>query len=305
MSGHWKALRRDDFGWLQSVSDAVLRYEISSPGRLPYLGSSNTLLVASDYSGGNASPYRVYAFVTTAVDALGPWRVSMAELRSRLLPQQRRLSFKRLRDSNRKRALLPFLHAANKLPAFLLVIAISREIGSLLDAAGGGESNLFTPIAHWKKSTQEELFRVLCFVSLLIGGLSRPAQNALWISDEDAILANEARMKEISQLFLGLASNIVQHPMGHLRWTTTRYDAGDNNLEDLAAIPDLVAGAMLDFLQRDGALSTRMIQLDERSSPIMWWLTKATQIGSRILLLDRDEKGQSFTRTLDFNAELR
>src|SRR5882757_10427038 len=65
-AGHWKPLKPGNFGWLGSISDAILRREITSAEHFPYLGGSQTLLVASDYAGNASSPYKVYAFLTTS-----------------------------------------------------------------------------------------------------------------------------------------------------------------------------------------------------------------------------------------------
>jgi len=174
-----------------------------------------------------------------------------------------------------------------------LAVAVNKRTGSLLDPASAiDESNLFTPVRHWKKSSLEELFRVVALVSLLIAGLSRPGQNILWVSDEDAILANEARMREVPQLVGGMMSNLLDHTLGHLRYTTTHYDSGQGHLEDLVAIPDLVAGALLSYLQCDGALNGGPVSLDERANPIMWWLTNITSISSRIMIVDKSKTDQ-------------
>lgn len=293
ISGHWKPLRKPSLGWLQSISDSILRYELSTPDRMPYLGSEDTFLVASDYAGDHNTPYRVYAFLATAVEALNPWLDSIDRLRAQLLPQRRRMSFKRLGDQHRAAALVPFLKAADQIPGFLLAVAISKHSGSFLEPARAeGKSDLFTPVQHWKKNTLEELFRIVSCVSLLVAGLSRPGHDVLWISDEDAILANETRMREVSQLLGGIASNLLEHQMGHLRWTTTRYDSGQMQLEDIVAIPDLVAGALLSLLQHPDALRSETLSLDERANPILWWLTNVSPIGSRIIVLDRDERGE-------------
>jgi hypothetical protein len=104
----------------------------------------------------------------------------------------------------------PFLDASDQIPGFLLLVAISQRVGNLAETMEE-VPNILSPVAHWKEPVREELFRILCLVSLLIGGLSRPGQDALWVSDEDPVLANDSRMKEISPLFGRLASGMVQH----------------------------------------------------------------------------------------------
>ncbi|HEY4178752.1 MAG TPA: hypothetical protein VGM90_18020 [Kofleriaceae bacterium] len=302
-AGHWRPLKPGNFGWLGSISDAILRREITSTDHFPYLGGAQTLLVASDYAGTRSSPYRVYAFLTTVVESLAPWRASIAQLRASQLPERRRMSFKRLGDGHRAEALVPFLDAANRIPGVLLLVAFSKSVGDLLDEPS--DRYLFSKISHWKPAVREELFRVLCLVSLLVAGLSRPGHDVLWLSDEDAIVSNSARMQEMAPAFMQIASSVVPHQMGNLRFATTGQDSGDLDREDLAAIPDLAAGALLNFLQHEHALTSDTLALDERAGPIMWWLANGTRPPACVLLLDRDKNHKLNIRTIGFRAEQR
>jgi hypothetical protein len=170
------------------------------------------------------------------------------------------MSFKRLNDIHREEALVPFLDAANRIPGVLLLVAFRKVVSGLLDEKS--DRFLFSALAHWKPAVREELFRILCLVSLLIAGLSRPGQDALWLSDEDAILANSARMQQMAPALLRIASGVVPHGMGHLKFATAAQDKGDLNVEDLVAVPDLAAGALLNFLQEDRALTNDVLPLD-------------------------------------------
>ncbi|HEX4421136.1 MAG TPA: hypothetical protein VH165_24630 [Kofleriaceae bacterium] len=213
------------------------------------------------------------------------------------------MSFKQLGDAYREEALVSFLEAANRIPGVLLLVAFSKDVGDLLDK--DSDQFLFSMLSHWKPAVREELFRVLCLVSLLVAGLSRVGHDVLWLSDEDAILANNARMQEMAPAFRKLASGIIPHQMGHLRFTTAAHDSGDLNVEDLVAIPDLAAGALLNFIQGKRAFTSDTRALDERSGPIMWWLATGARMPVCVLTFNRDKERNLRINTIKFGAEQR
>jgi hypothetical protein len=94
----------------------------------------------------------------------------------------------------------------------------------------------------------EKLLRIIHFVSLFLAGLSREGQDALWITDEDEIAANEQRHRELTTSFGNVSSHYLQHSLRHLRVATTASDTGKRDVEDFVAVADLAAGALCDVL---------------------------------------------------------
>jgi hypothetical protein len=74
--------------------------------------------------------------------------------------------------------------------------------------------------------------------------LSVPNQDLLWIVDQDEIAANVAQLTQLTKVFARILSNYSTHNLRHIRCGTTLSDDGNLALEDLAAIPDLTAGAL-------------------------------------------------------------
>ena len=79
--------------------------------------------------------------------------------------------------------------------------------------------------------------------AVLIAGLSAPGQNVLWLTDNDDFVANDQRVINLTPLFAGIISCYMGHGLGHFRFGTMKCDAGNLDIEDLASIPDLAAGA--------------------------------------------------------------
>ena len=235
VSGHWKPLKPGNFGWLVRSATCSSGGKISSRSPLPYFGTGKTLLIASDAAGDHATPYKVYAFLATAEASLWPWAEAVAEMRSTWLSQRGPMSFKDLNDGCRARALVPFFKTANEIPGLLLVVAMNKTVGELLDERL--DRWLFSELAHWKPAVREELFRSICLVSLLSSGFARPGQDLLWVSDNDDILANADRMREVVPAMSRMVSGLASHPTGRIYLTTPAHDDSNQKLEDLLAIP--------------------------------------------------------------------
>ena len=107
----------------------------------------------------------------------------------------------------------------------------------------------FAQYRTWKRPALENACRVIHILSLFMAGLCQPRQNLLWFTDEDAIAANPQRLYQLTDLFAWISSGYLSFDMGHLRCGTTASDDGSKRIEDLAAIPDLIAGAVSEQLE--------------------------------------------------------
>jgi hypothetical protein len=81
-------------------------------------------------------------------------------------------------------------------------------------------------------------------------------QDVLWFSDEDDFVADHERIRMATKVIATVTSHFLPHPMRHFRFGSTKSDDGSRSIEDLAALPDLAAGAMTEVLSgADGASS--------------------------------------------------
>lgn len=113
---------------------------------------------------------------------------------------------------------------------------------------GNGGASADELAAYWKTSVVDRLMWVIYLGAFLAGGFSAPAQDIMFIVDEDEVVANERQLTKFAELFARAVGNLAGTPLGHLRCGTTKSDDGSYGLEDLAALPDLVAGATAEFL---------------------------------------------------------
>jgi hypothetical protein len=161
------------------------------------------------------------------------------------------MSFKRLGDGQRRRALPPLLEAANILEGLSFSVALNKRCESLFAARPPLDlSNPdFAAFRKWKPMVLEKVFFVVHVLGMLLGGLTAPGQDVMWFTDEDNIAANNDRVRELTQLFGWISSQYLTFNLGHCRCGTSKCDDGSQQIEDFLAIPDMIAGALAEQMQ--------------------------------------------------------
>ena len=238
----WNEVDNRKLGSLSSVQRMLVAAQNRQPRFFPEL-NAEALLVASDYGGEHAQArYSVYSFLVTSVTEWKTWDRSRRVIRDRS-GLERRISFSRLGDSKRSEVLRPFLASIDEIEGLSFTLLVDKRLAAPVssdDAAIG--------LTLWKPRVRDKVARVVGIVALLVAGLSHRDQDVLWISDEDAIAANAKQLTALTKLLAKATSNASRHDLGHLRCGTAASDPGDLQLEDLVAIPDLVAGALSEVL---------------------------------------------------------
>lgn len=251
MTTNWHHINKPHLGRLDSWSRWIRDRESAAPSLLPDLRRGSCLIGASDYSGRHkTSRFEVMAFLLCDWEQCREWLRRRAYLRERLLPRRRIMSFKGLHDRMKQDALASFLDAANTIPGIVVAVAVDRSLGPIFaeDREIGWEGPGIETLRDLPGGVLEKLVRTFAFAGLFVSGLSAPAQDLLWFSDEDEIVANEARLRAATTLFANVASHFLNHDLRHLRPGTTKCDDGSLTIEDLAAIPDLAAGAIAELV---------------------------------------------------------
>ncbi len=70
------------------------------------------------------------------------------------------------------------------------------------------------------------------------------SQEVIWITDQDDIAANDRIQASLEQTLQDVARMYLGARLATLHCATTAFDIGSLQIEDLASIPDLVAGAI-------------------------------------------------------------
>lgn len=239
-----------------------------------------TLLTAADFSGTHSgSLFTSYAFLTIDLDRNANWFSAQQAFRQQEL-RKRRMSYKALNDSARRRALPSFLLMSDRLVGALTIVVMPRDFGPLvLDAEGASDEILDI----WKPGVREHLQRVAHLGGMITAHLSCPGQDVFFITDQDEIASNTAQLTRLTDVIGRTIGHSSNHGFGHLRVGTTKSDDGSLMLEDLAAIADLSAGAVCDIMgsmaqeglaPRHRVITPLPARVTSKSRMISMWLSK-------------------------------
>jgi hypothetical protein len=282
----WTPLTDDRLGLMKLFSDSIAQAARREPDLLPDLRPWETIIATSDYSGQHkGSRFETYAFLFVTPRGWPAWERRRQEVRRRCRTEGRRVSFKRLGDALKQRMLPGFLAAANHLHGLCVCVLIDKAIPSLFRKEGPLDPSdpELARLAEHTPATIEKLLRVVHLVSFFLAGLSRQGQNLLWFTDQDDIAANDQAVVKLTEIWAHVLSHYLQHMVGHLKCGTTKCDNGTLQIEDLAAIPDLVAGALADAthhyraegtLPRSEILVPRPQGVSRKAREILGWLSE-------------------------------
>jgi len=98
-------------------------------GSLPRPLPGPHLMIGSDCNGDHRrSDYRVYGYLMAHADHSPTYPQARRAVRDRFLPDGRRMSYKRLADGIRQKALLPFLQAAGRFRGICCAFVVRKDL---------------------------------------------------------------------------------------------------------------------------------------------------------------------------------
>ncbi|MBI4572813.1 MAG: hypothetical protein HY713_05950 [candidate division NC10 bacterium] len=264
----------------------------------PFRGTH--ILFGSDYSGDHSgSRFRVYGFVIADADASPEWPARCREVRRTFLRDGRRMSFKNLNDGHRRRALVPFLEAAEYPDGHVVAVVVSKDLVRSSTGPSTLErwARLHRLEARWDTKSFEQMARVAHFFSLFVAAWSSPGTHVSWVTDDDSIVANAGRLEDAHQLAARLSGLYVPHHLGEFMMNTVAVDTGDRGFEDFVAIPDLAAGMLTEVMSgtaepASGGLGVlREKDLSDKSDVIVdWFWYHAGLLKKTCILIDRADE---------------
>ena len=257
----WHSLPNPNLGAMNAFDAVVSRQQIIRPRSFPDLRNSSQLFVTSDYGGEHkAAKYETYSFAYVTDTSWPRFEARRKHFREKHHLSNRSFAFKKLGDRRKLDAIDSFLALFDDLIGISTTVLVHKKVGSLFDQSGlndAAEAATMWPDTEITTATFEKLLRIVHFNSFFLAGLIGEHQNLFWLTDQDAIAANEERLEIFADIFsivfsnyLRTKENELKFPLGQIQCGTTASDNGTLQIEDLAALPDLVAGAVTDMFSR-------------------------------------------------------
>lgn len=240
----WKIIRDSGAGFCWDLSQSVAIVDWRHNLLLPV--NHGSMFIISDYSGQHkGSSHEAYSFLVTTHGALAEWAPIRQEFREKWLLDGRRISFKQLGDLLRWKALIPFLTASSRIQGNLITILVDNRIGSFSEGGALALREIFPdcfPPGMGSK-TAEKMLRLASFVAMITAGLRRQDQQSSWVSDHDEALETFDRREQLGRLAAYMTFGFTgwRNP-ADMWFGTTEALSLPEWMEDVAAIPDLVAG---------------------------------------------------------------
>ena len=189
-SDPWAFADRSPYAWTDALVRELRHFAF------PALGGP-TLLAYSDYAGlDRQSRFWVMALLLIDLSASTAWNSRRTAVRERFLADGRRMAYKNLNDAYRRRALIPFLKAADEITGLCVSIAISKRLAHLCSFRTLAEEAQIRGLlkASWSPKSLESMMRIVHFVAFFLARVSSAGQSFYWISDEDECFAGAKAM---------------------------------------------------------------------------------------------------------------
>jgi hypothetical protein len=170
---NWRPIDRPLYPWVRTIEKIMHAIQV------PRL-SGPTIYISSDYSGAvKHHTFDVISVLYPDMEGLRRWFDQVRRIRARYLADGRRMSYKSLGDRIRRRAIIPFLSAANDIQGVAISLAVNKSISRLCsdDLMFQEASRHLQLSPGWRFAAFERMVRVTHLISVLIGGLSKPEQN--------------------------------------------------------------------------------------------------------------------------------
>ena len=260
---------------------------------------SSRLLVASDFGGEHRhASHLIYCYLIVGSGS-GRWFSELRSVRDHLLPDGRRMAYKRLGDPQRQRALVPFLQAAANLDGHLVAVAVDKRKKWLSTAPDVADKlkQAFGLKASWNPRSLESMLRKVHLISIFLSLWSHPYTNVTWITDQDEFVANDVRHDDALVAVGRVSSFYLQHPMGIFTLNTTKQDPDTHDYEDLCAVPDLAAGMLSEIasaLSKQGNWESKKQKALEDELPIKadiiadWFWDTDMRLQKTLITIDVD-----------------
>jgi hypothetical protein len=208
------------------------------------------------------------------------------------------MAYKSLNDRLRRNVLRSFLDAASALTGNLVIFLIDRRIRSLFSDPGDERllPELVVAERGWNRRSFHRLLALSSLGALLVSGLSGSGQDILWLTDEDEIAPNPTKHSHAGHVIHHCIERYAPSHKGTLVFLTTQGRFDNCFREDIVAVTDLAAGALVDVFSRGDIARDRRgshlwipasVTIPTKAATILRWLARESGgLGSVVIVLE-------------------
>lgn len=218
---------------------------------------NNAIGIFSDYSGEDSGTYFTYSVLVCGYGFISPFTDRVKRIRADYQLGEKEIAFKDFRMGQIQASLSEYLAAADTLPGFLCTVAVDKQIATLF-----GPQDRATPkkLAHLldevglggrKPRDAEKLLRVVHMTAFLAALLASDGQKIFWMTDNDAICANEEQHRSMMALFDRVLQIYTRPGRNYpLLGGALPFQPRNVEMNDLLSLPDVVAGSVAHYLAK-------------------------------------------------------
>lgn len=261
---------------------------------------NDTVFVASDYGGESKSMFRTYSFVFAAYKGLAGFFKQCSGVRQEygLNKPFKEIAFKDLEYGPLKAALPRLLEAFEYIPGLLLTIIVDKDVQSVIGQNNNVTkkelSSLLADLGYgtWKRDVAEKLLRIVhpigYFAALLTGG----GMNVCWMTDHDAIAANDKQTDGLRKYFGETLGRYVSEPYRTIAFAKPFADENAKfNFDDVLAVADLASGSMASLFTAEHVDPCPTIKV-EANEVLLWLCKQGLGLKRMTLRIADDDSGE-------------
>ncbi len=271
--------------FIAAIERELLALRARSPDAWPDLSKDcRTITVFSDYGGESPeATHATYTFLCVPYETLGVFFNQAQAIRERhgLVQPYKELALKDLDYGPLSRSVKDWLRLIGFFPGLLFTLHVDRRLSSII---GPNNRATLTEIAAVLKElgygerighVGEKLLRIVHTVAYLAAALSVDGQRLFWMTDEDAIVANDRAYAGMQTLFCRVLNSYAP---GRFEKVCNSKGLGpvdpQKNFYDLLGIADLIAGSIERFFLCRSGKEPRGVK--EGVNEVLVWLSDRT-----------------------------
>ncbi len=247
---------------------------------LPDFSQAQSVLSVSDYAGEDAkktgrksNTYQVLSFVILDWNNAQMWALARLALRINQLGFVRSMGFKKLnKDRERLRLLKQFLENFDQLEGLVITYLIHNDIRYLFSDRSMHKYLADEGCGKWKPHVAEKILRVCHLQAPFVFKLTSSNNKFFWLTDRDSITED---MNGLGRILQSVFNIYATHGFTDFAYAQPFIDP-TMALDDLLSIPDLVGGAILEYVLRSDMAERGLedgLEIQDKTNLILEWFS--------------------------------